>query len=218
MSIQTQIKVYTDKYAVVMNLLAELLAKASNLSTSLGEYNRRISADTTLIPSTKQTILSSISLNINIANGLILQIKASRDKLTEMYTKANAHIAAPETSEALGIFQQFAQALDASDTQIADYRIAISQSQKNIDSLGANIRNILPDGPLMYKVEEAPSTNPFDSNIIIFLILMVGLAVYYFYSWGAATYAYPAYAHSAPATYAQNAPAAPTYMYPAAVQ
>jgi hypothetical protein len=209
MSIQTQIKIYTDKYAVVMNSLADLLAKASNLSTSLDEYNRRISSDATLIPSTQQTILSSISLNINLANGLILQIKASQDGLAGLYSKARVHIASPETGEAQRIFEQFAKALVDSDAQIADYRIAIVQSQKNIDMLGARIRNQLPDGPLMYKVEDAPSTNPFDVNIIIFLVLMVGLAIYYFYSfWGVQTY--PGYPTAYPTAYLGYPTAYPT--------
>jgi hypothetical protein len=213
MSIQTQIKIYTDKYAAVMNLLAELLAKASNLSASLYEYNRRISSDATLIPSTKQTLLSSISINVNLANGLMLQIKASQERLAGMYAKSRIHIAAPETSEAQLIFQQFAKSLNDADAQIADYSIAIAQSQKNIDALGANIRNQLPEGPLMYKVEEAPSTNPFDTNIIIFLMLMVGLAIYYFRSWGGQSpRVYPAPAYPAPA---YPAPAYPAPAYPA---
>ena len=183
-----QIKLYEAKYVNILKLYDDLLLSLNNITVGLDEYTRKIST-ANIFDGTRRTVLGNIAIKANLVNGLASQIRGFQDKLRVLYERGQAYITSPpvqpgDIATAQSVLEQFVILVDSSDAQIADYQATVDQLQKNIDDLGASIRNMLPDEPLMYKVEEDPPANLWkDPNIIVFLLIVIGLAMYYFYSW-----------------------------------
>lgn len=193
------------KYKDAITQLGDIMIYSGNLLPVLDEYARMVANAREVVDSRRRTILGNIELNSSVIRGLGAQIKNIITRLTTLYEKSEASVAkAVETGSpgdvitAQGVYQQLMLALEASGAQITSYQAAVSDSRRIVDELGAILQNILPvdESNLMYVVDvdkENVIKMTQDPVVIIFLLVMIGLAVYYFQSFSAPVYYIPMY-------------------------
>ena len=182
-----------NKYMIVTTSLSDLIRTMENLLPVLNEYLNMINAVQEISSASRRTVISNIELKISTVSGLISQMRTMKERVEVLYVKSERAVSTAVSTQqsgdvitAQGVYEQLVKSIDAAEVAITDYQKLIVSVRKSVDDLGKGVKGMLPpdESGLVYAVDETGEVglkNIFvDPIFILFLVAVVGLAIYYF--------------------------------------